>query len=60
MSPARAPRSCWRERIGAVIDHMNADAVLRDLDVMRSSGVMLTTPTEARVRADTLLLAGPA
>jgi formylmethanofuran dehydrogenase subunit B len=47
------------ERIGAVIDHMNSDAVLRDLDVMRSSGVMLTTPTEAHVRADTLLIAGP-
>jgi len=47
------------ERIGAVIDHMNSDALLRDLDVMRSSGVMLTTPSEARIRADTLLLVGP-
>jgi formylmethanofuran dehydrogenase subunit B len=33
--------------------------LFRDLDVMRSSGVMLTTPLEVRVRADTLLLAGP-
>jgi formylmethanofuran dehydrogenase subunit B len=47
------------QRIGAVIDHMNADALLRDLDVMREAGVMLTTPSETRLRADTLLLAGP-
>src|SRR5271170_4342233 len=46
-------------RTGAVIDHMNSEALFRDLDVMRSSGVMLTTPLEVRVRADTLLLAGP-
>jgi formylmethanofuran dehydrogenase subunit B len=45
-------------RIGAAIDHMKADALLRDLDVMREAGVMLTTPSEARVRADTLLLVG--
>jgi formylmethanofuran dehydrogenase subunit B len=47
------------QRIGAVIDHVHADAVLRNLDVMRSSGVLLTTPSEAHVRADTLLLVGP-
>lgn len=47
------------KRAGAVIDHMNSDALLRDLDVMRSSGVILTTAGEARVRADTLLLIGP-
>lgn len=47
------------ERTGAVIDHMNSDALLHELDVVRSSGVMLTTPSEARVRADTLLLVGP-
>lgn len=45
-------------RTGAVIDHMNSGALLRDLDVMRSSGVVLTTPGETRVRADVLLLAG--
>jgi formylmethanofuran dehydrogenase subunit B len=38
---------------------MNSEGVLRDLDVMRSSGVMMTTPTECHTRADTLLLAGP-
>jgi formylmethanofuran dehydrogenase subunit B len=46
-------------RTGAVVDHMYSEAVLRDLDVMRSSGVMMTTPTECHVRADTLLLVGP-
>ena len=47
------------ERIGAAIDHMHADELLRNLDVMRSSGVLRTTPSEAHVRADTLLLVGP-
>ena len=47
------------QRVGATIDHMHADALLRNLDVMRSSGVVLTTPNEAQVRADTLLLVGP-
>jgi formylmethanofuran dehydrogenase subunit B len=46
-------------RTGAIIDHMHAQAVLDDLEVMRSSGIMLTTPTEARVRAETLLVVGP-
>jgi len=47
------------ERIGAVIDHVNADALLRDLAVLREAGMMLVTPNEARLRADTLLLVGP-
>src|SRR5215470_11167081 len=47
------------QRIGAAIDHMNADALLRDLDVLREAGLMLTTPNEASLRADTLLLVGP-
>ena len=46
------------QRTGAIIDHMNSDAVLRNLDVMRSSGVMLTTPSEASIRAETLLVTG--
>jgi formylmethanofuran dehydrogenase subunit B len=46
------------ERIGAVVDHMNADRLLRDLAVLREAGMMLTTPSEARVRADMLLLVG--
>lgn len=47
------------QRTGAIVDHMNSEGVLRDLDVMRSSGVMMTTPTECHARADFLLLAGP-
>src|SRR5215468_2435167 len=47
------------QRIGAAIDHMHADAFLRDLDVLREAGLMLTTPAEVSVRADTLLLVGP-
>jgi len=47
------------KRTGAIVDHMNSKCVLRNLDVMQSSGVMMTTPTECHVRADTLLLAGP-
>jgi formylmethanofuran dehydrogenase subunit B len=46
------------ERIGGVVDHMNADTLLRDLTVLREAGMMLTTPNEARLRADTLLLVG--
>jgi formylmethanofuran dehydrogenase subunit B len=45
-------------RVGAVIDHMHADALLRRLDVMRSAYLMTTTPGEARLRADCLLLVG--
>ncbi len=47
------------ERSGAIIDHKHAESVLRDLEVAYSTGVMMTTPTEAQVRADVFLLAGP-
>ena len=47
------------DRIGAIVDHMHSDAALRDLDVMRSSGMLMTTPTEAQVSADAILLIGP-
>jgi formylmethanofuran dehydrogenase subunit B len=45
-------------RIGGVVDHMHADALLRSLDVMRSAHLMTTTLAEARLRADYLLLVG--
>src|SRR3984957_5274366 len=45
-------------RVGGVIDHMHSAALLRDLDCLRETGVMLTTPGEARVRADVVLLVG--
>jgi formylmethanofuran dehydrogenase subunit B len=46
------------QRIGAAMDHMNADVLLRDLDVLRETGLMLTTESETSIRADTLLLVG--
>jgi formylmethanofuran dehydrogenase subunit B len=46
------------ERLGAALDHVNSSAVLRDLDVMREAGVMVTTPSAARLRADLLLMIG--
>jgi formylmethanofuran dehydrogenase subunit B len=47
------------QRIGGAIDHMHSTALLRDLDVMREAGMMVTTPNEARLRSDLLLLVGP-
>jgi formylmethanofuran dehydrogenase subunit B len=47
------------KRVGGAIDHLHSAALLRDLDVMRAAGMMLTTPNEARLRADLLLLVGP-
>ncbi len=47
------------QRLGAVVDHMHGEALLCDLDVMREAGAMLMAPSEARARADTVLLVGP-
>ena len=46
------------QRVGGVIEHMHSAALLRDLDCLRETGVMLLTPGEARVRADVVLLVG--
>jgi formylmethanofuran dehydrogenase subunit B len=46
------------ERIGGVVDHMHSGALLRDVAVMREAGAYVTTPNEARLRGDTLLLIG--
>jgi formylmethanofuran dehydrogenase subunit B len=46
------------ERVGAVIDHSESEIALRDLDVMRGFGKFIVTPSEARRRADTVLLVG--
>ncbi len=46
------------ERVGGVIEHMHSAALMRDLDCLRETGVMLMTPGEARVRADVVLLVG--
>lgn len=45
-------------QIGASFDHMHSSWLLRDLDVAREHGVMLTTPGEARLRADVVLAVG--
>ncbi len=47
------------ERIGGVVDHMHAAALLRQLDAAREGGMLVTTPHEALLRGDLLLLAGP-
>ncbi len=46
------------ERVGGVIEHMHSGSILRDLDSLRETGVMQTTPGEARVRADVVVLVG--
>ena len=46
------------ERTGGVIEHRHSAGILRDLDCLRETGVMLVTPGEARVRADVVLLVG--
>lgn len=46
------------ERTGAVVDHMNGDATLRNLRVLQDSGWMATTLSEVRNRADLLVIAG--
>ncbi|MBN9509323.1 MAG: tungsten formylmethanofuran dehydrogenase [Alphaproteobacteria bacterium] len=46
-------------RIDAVLDHAEAPALLRDLDAMRQGGLVLTTPAQARARADLVVLVGP-
>jgi formylmethanofuran dehydrogenase subunit B len=46
------------EQVGGVIEHMHSAALLRDLDCLRETGIMLTTPGEARVRADVVLVVG--
>lgn len=48
------------ERLGGVVDHMSSDALLRDVDVVREAGMMTTTRSEARLRADVVLMVGPA
>src|SRR4029077_17690992 len=46
------------QRLGGPVHHGDAGAVLRDLAVTREASMMVTTPNEARLRADVLLLIG--
>lgn len=46
-------------RISGAFDHMHAAAVLRNLDVMREGGWVVTSMQQARALADLVLLVGP-
>ncbi len=47
------------ERLRGAYDHVASKEIFNDLDVTRSFGMFITTPGEARVRADVVLLVGP-
>jgi formylmethanofuran dehydrogenase subunit B len=46
------------DRCGAILDHLNGDAIFRNLRVLQDSGWFTTTFTEVRNRADLIVLAG--
>ena len=46
------------ERLRGAFDHLASTDALADLDVARSFGMFVTTPNEARLRADLVLLVG--
>jgi len=46
------------DRLGGVLDHMNAAAFLRNVMVLQDSGWITTTLSEVRNRADLLIVAG--
>lgn len=46
------------DRIGAVVDHINGDAMMRNLHVLQDTGWVTTTLSEVRNRADLLILMG--
>jgi len=46
------------EKVSGVVDHASSAAMLANLDVMRETGVILTTPLEVAVRADVVWLIG--
>lgn len=47
------------ERLRGAFDHLASRDALADLEVVRSAGIFVTTPNEARVRSDVVLLIGP-
>lgn len=46
------------EKLRGAYDHMHSTRIFADLDVMRQAGLMVTTPNEARLRADVFLFIG--
>lgn len=57
VAAARAAVALAR-RLGGVVDHMHSDALLTHAEVLRAGGMLFTTPTEARLRGDLILLVG--
>jgi formylmethanofuran dehydrogenase subunit B len=47
------------ERLRGAFDHLAMRDAFADLDVVRSTGMFVTSPSEARVRSDLFLLIGP-
>ncbi len=45
-------------KLRGAYDHMHSARIFADLDVMRQSGLMVTTPSEAHLRADVFLFVG--
>jgi formylmethanofuran dehydrogenase subunit B len=45
-------------QVKGVVDHIESEGALRELEVMRSFGKFIVTPSEARQRADTVLVVG--
>ncbi len=46
------------ERLHGAYDHLRSNEIFTDLDVVRQTGAMVTTPSVARSRADVLLFIG--
>ena len=46
------------EKLRGAYDHIHAARIFADLDVVRQAGLMITTPNEARLRADVYLFVG--
>jgi formylmethanofuran dehydrogenase subunit B len=47
------------EKLRGAYDHLLSDILLRDIDVMRQAGRMVTTANDTRLRADFVLFVGP-
>ena len=46
------------EQLRGAYDHLRSNEIFADLDVVRQTGAMMTTPSVARLRADVLLFIG--
>jgi len=46
------------ERLRGAYDHMRSPRIFAELDVLRQAGLMFTTPSETRLRADVLVFIG--